>query len=114
MKYKTLFRVICKAIGVYFFIWGMSGVIAAAGNAVAYFLARNSNSSVELFYLIGAAGSLFEIAAGCYLFFDGRLIADWAIPGNRKYCPECGYDLNNSVSGICSECGTHAEVGRPD
>ncbi|MGB7157408.1 MAG: hypothetical protein WBD40_05045 [Tepidisphaeraceae bacterium] len=29
-----------------------------------------------------------------------------AIPGNRPYCHECGYDLTNAVGHVCVECGT--------
>jgi hypothetical protein len=109
MKYKTLFRIICKAIGVYFFVLGVAGVLSAAGNFAINLLAGSAAgvySPMTWYYLVGGIGALFEIAAGCYLFFDGRLLADWAIPGNRTYCPECGYDLNNNLSGVCPECGT--------
>jgi hypothetical protein len=107
MKYKTLFRIICKAIGVYFFVLGITGVLNMASSLVVGFLI-NSGPGVRSYAYsgVGAIGALFEIAAGCYLFFDGRLLADWAIPGNRPYCPECGYDLSAAVSGICPECGT--------
>jgi hypothetical protein len=47
-----------------------------------------------------------EAAIGLYLFFGGKWIANKAIPGNRPYCHECGYDLTQNSSGICPECGT--------
>ena len=45
-----------------------------------------------------------------YLFFGGKWIADKAIPGNRPYCHECGYDLTNAVGNVCTECGTPFRV----
>ena len=38
MKYKTLFRIICKAIGVYFFVLGVVNLLGTAGGVVAGFL----------------------------------------------------------------------------
>ena len=54
------------------------------------------------------------IIAGVYLFFGGRWIADKAIPGNRPYCYECGYDLSNYVGERCPECGTPVSTNQMD
>jgi len=111
MKYKTLFRIICKAIGVYFVVLGITSMLSVASSVAAGFLISSLSAmrgtSMSWYSAAGAIGALFEIAAGCYLFFDGRLLADWAIPGNRTYCPECGYDLHAIVSSACPECGAH-------
>jgi rubrerythrin len=47
-----------------------------------------------------------EMIAGAYLFFGGKWVADKAIPSNRPYCHECGYELTGNVSDRCPECGT--------
>jgi predicted amidophosphoribosyltransferase len=45
-------------------------------------------------------------ASGLYLFFGGKWIVDLAIPGNRPYCQECGYDLTGAHRDRCPECDT--------
>jgi hypothetical protein len=46
-----------------------------------------------------------QLALGLYLFFGGEWIVNRAIPSNRPYCPECGYDLSRSRREHCPECG---------
>jgi hypothetical protein len=40
-----------------------------------------------------------------YLLIGGKWIADFAIPSNRPYCPNCGYDLSHYSGERCPECG---------
>lgn len=47
-----------------------------------------------------------KTAFGLYLLLDGRWFADRAIPSNRPYCGECGYELTGHAQGRCPECGT--------
>jgi hypothetical protein len=118
MRYKTLFRIICKAIGVYFVINGVGGVLSTAASVAANYMAFASvgrpGSYSPWWYVLSVVSPLFQIAAGSYLFFDGRRVADLALPGNRPYCPECGYDLSASTSGTCPECGVHQLTGRQE
>ena len=98
MKYKTLFRVLLKAIGVFVFAEGISSMFMSVGYAF---------MGIENYYFVfSTAGSLAQVAFGLYLFFGGRWLADKAIPGNRPYCHECGYDLTDAAGNLCSECGT--------
>ena len=95
MRYKTLFRLLLKFLGVWLTIQGLAHLV--------FFAIFHPNEDIR----IGALLSAFVlIIAGVYLFFGGRWIADKAIPGNRPYCYGCGYDLSNYVGERCPECGT--------
>jgi len=101
MKYKTLFRLLLKLLGVWFFVQGLDRILWAV---VAYFQAFTGNRMYEYTWA-HTAGALISLVAGFYLFFRGNWILDRAIPSNRPYCPECGYDLTGNASVRCSECG---------
>ncbi|GMU20302.1 MAG: hypothetical protein AMXMBFR13_03990 [Phycisphaerae bacterium] len=61
---------------------------------------------MEWYDLLSFSGSVFYVAFGLYLFFGGRWIVDKAVPANRPYCPECGYDLTAATRNRCPECDT--------
>ena len=100
MKYKTLFRILLKGIGVFLFALSMPQFLSPI-----YMMARSSGigwTDITLNLIAPAV----QTALACYLFFGGKWIADLAIPGNRPYCHECGYDLSGAAGSICNECGT--------
>ena len=102
MRYKTLFRLLLKFLGVWLTIQGLAQLVFAIFHLIQLGRVDESNLIVN-----GAILSAFLlIIAGVYLFFGGRWIADKAIPGNRPYCYGCGYDLGNYVGERCPECGT--------
>jgi hypothetical protein len=107
MRYKTLFRILCKLMGVYFFLMGCNALISVASIR---FQARSIGWTTEQGLLL-MAGPLFELIAGAYLFFGGSNLANLAIPSNHPYCTECGYDLSESRGDVCPECGTNRRSG---
>ncbi len=107
MKYKTLFRVLLKAIGIAMVGWSAPPLLSAVAQIAVEQVITSSGSVVYWPWLIGqvVAQSLM-LVFGLYLFFGGRWIVDRAIPGNRPYCHECGYDLTANTTGNCPECDT--------
>jgi hypothetical protein len=113
MKYKTAFRLALRVVGVYFLAEGGAEAIHAAGFAVD-FLGGTAFGGVSWsgYTMIGTA--VTKIAIGTYLFLGGKWIANLAIPSNRPYCPECGYELTGlPESHNCPECGVPFPLGAP-
>ena len=98
MKYKTLFRVLLKVVGVGVFVQGIGTLFM--------YMTYIFMEVGSFYFIFGLTGALAQMGIGLYLFFGGKWIADKAIPGNRPYCHECGYDLTNAAGNLCSECGT--------
>ena len=106
MRYKTLFRVLLKVVGVWLVVTGLANLgdqiigpdFSPRPNAWSFVLPRSF-------------GWLVSIAIGLYLFFGGRWVVDLAIPTNRPYCSNCGYDLSEHTSGQCPECGGKVQSG---
>ena len=106
MKYKTAFRLAMRAFGVYLCVsnalWAIQNFLPAAF----MFLFDPSMAPGMTWYAGSAIGNLIGVAAGLYLFFRGEWIVNLAIPSNRPYCHECGYELTGLANeGVCPECG---------
>lgn len=105
MKYKTLFRLAVKAIGVYMLATGISGLAYICTSAFLVWPARGTVDWAQ--WMIWPVSDVVEVALGVYLFLGGRWIANLAIPSNRPHCHECGYELRGlPAAGMCPECGT--------
>jgi hypothetical protein len=107
MKHKTWFRLVIKAIGVLFVGMSIPTVAAGIANLNSMFSSRSFSGYVQALMVqaVWLCGSFLQLALGLYLFFGGKWIVDRAIPSNRPYCPECGYDLSKSNGTVCPECG---------
>jgi len=113
MKYKTLFRIICKALGVYFIVIGASGIVGQIASVTAMQLQMRASLGLDRWWmLLGIASPLLQLVAGRYLLIRGDAIVNLAVPSNRPYCPDCGYDLSGSTGSICPECGTDPQRGK--
>lgn len=109
MKYKTAFRLALKLVGVWILAFNAPGFLVWAGRYAWYYYASTlrPGSAVSPYDLVYTLQTGIGVAIGLYLLFGGEWIVRLAIPSNRPYCPECGYDLCGlSESDRCPECGT--------
>jgi len=110
MRYKTAFRLGLKLIGV----WMIASAVGDAGSVIGVCFELATSGQIVGNWMLGPLlGVSGQVAVGLYLFFGGRWIVDKAIPSNRPYCHECGYELSGAApaEGVCPECGT--EYRRP-
>lgn len=110
MKYKTLFLLLLKAIGVFILVQGLATLIPDVISLIRRAIEDDhfEEEARILYYL----DNFIEIAIGLYLIFGGKWIVNKAIPSNRPYCNECGYELRNLTNNQCPECGTPVQTNQ--
>ena len=107
MKYKTAFRLALRAIGILVLADVIPNIVDFATNLTVDVLAPWRGATVAFRFLrYEFIDDLVGLAIGFYLFLGGKWIANLAVPSNRPYCHECGYELTGNVTGVCPECGT--------
>lgn len=115
MRYKTLFRLGLKFLGIILIVYSVPTVFRQAGDfLLTYYAPTNPNTTAfpratqqwwgGYVYMLEP---VLRLIIGLYLLLGGAWIVDLAIPSNRPYCPECGFDLSKHRGAICPECGTH-------
>ncbi len=107
MKYKTLFRLLVKWLGVWTVVTGVTGLASGLFYTIATWSGSPSMGMSRLYTLSSPLSALLHIGLGLYLFYGGEWIVNAAILSNHPYCPECGYDLSHLPGPVCPECGTH-------
>ena len=111
MKYKTLFRLAMKVLGVVFVGLALPHVAGQIAQVMWFFTSSQRGIPPGMtpawWWQIGLSslGYALQLALGLYLLFGGKWLVDKAIPSNRAYCPECGYDLSAAGGDQCPECG---------
>ncbi len=106
MKYKTLFRLFVKALGLYLALTALDSALFALGTVSVAVINDWPGRPLSSSFLFNSIPALLQVGIGSYLFLRGEWIVNLAIPSNRPYCPECAYDLTGAASERCPECGT--------
>ena len=109
MKYRTLFRLLLKTIGVLIIanhiptlLYPIRAILGVwTGTRSAGCGCATGIGGV----LLDMIPTVLQVAVGLYLFFDGEWVINKAIPRNPPFCFECGRDLTG-LEGHCPGCGT--------
>ena len=108
MKYKTLFQLLLKFLGVWLFANGI--IMVAFSSSTFIFFRRISGYPSRLKFMAAVSSRRSSSWQWASTVTDGKWVADKATASNRPYCPECGYDLTDNTSDRCPECGTATPV----
>jgi len=104
MKYKTLFRLALKFLGLWFVVDGIVDVMRVLVHDV---VRHRMVGAPGIWWSANSYfGAVVQLAMGLYFLLGGEWIVKKIIPSNRPYCPECAYDLRGMSGDRCPECGT--------
>lgn len=114
MKHKTWFRLVVKALGLYCMAMGIPELLATAAWVIQTLLSDDAQTwSASTYLSTSLVGPMAFVGVGLWLFLGAGWFANLAIPSNREYCPECGYDISKSSEATCPECGTARVAAQP-
>lgn len=121
MRYKTAFRLALKAFGVLLLA---DAIPVLLSSVTQYLIDRWSVAAPALrgtvmlswnWLMPSVVAGVAKAAIGLYLFLGARWIVNLAVPSNRPYCQECGYELTGlPTDGACPECGTSCARPPPE
>src|SRR5687768_8992411 len=100
MKHKTLFRLLLKFLGVWLTCNGIVSLVGTLSSMVRATWFAPAGTTYSYAYWLSLPSGIVGCAMGMYLFFGGKWIVDMAIPSNRPYCHDCGYDLSGAAGSI--------------
>lgn len=113
MRFKTPFRLAICAIGIFVTVQGTAKLIGGPISWIIEGMDTGLSWSFYLAQILVYAGA--ELICGLFLMLRANWIANIFVPGSRRYCHECGYDLSRaSLEGECSECGTPFSIAVQD
>ncbi len=114
MRYKVLFIVLLKSVGVWFIISALGTLAPAVMDVLIFALQKHevgalewpwSNMGLVIWLAHYVLPGAIELVSGLYLLISGKRVADLVIARDRLICWECGYDLTGIKSTACPECG---------
>jgi hypothetical protein len=113
MNYRTWFRLIIKAMGVFVIILALAKLTSNSVNLLTSFFTviRTGMASPDWRYwgpMLAEPGVM--IALGLYLVFRGQWIVSVCCPADRC-CRECGYNISKCQGSSCPECGLELPHG---
>ncbi len=104
MKHKTLITMLARLLGVFLMVEGAARMVYAVMWIEP--LLRGSSAGAWAYSVASLLSGSVYLLAGLYLLRGGKWVVDKIVPGDRPYCPECGYNLTGLTTQRCPECGT--------
>lgn len=114
MRYKTMFRLLLKVVGVLVIVnhfptllYYLSAIIRATTDTASAGRGWGAGLGATM---LGAIPIALQYAAATYLFFDGGWVVSRVFRRNPPICSECGEDLTVAAQDICPFCGEPFEL----